>query len=326
MRAKRRIFAGSVCEQEVYTLPDRTKDVKKAEPRPRFSSAEEYEDFKQRLARRNHARMFNATFSPASLYTTITLDNEHEVHTFAEADGIINPFWRRLRRLNPDAQIALYEDIDNAETFDLARFKNKFAIGGADLSKTLDLTCATLLMIDKGTGKRCVTQMYWIPEETLERRVAEEKIPYDKWRDRGLLRTCAGNTINYKDVTAWFLEMAAEYKIVPAWVYYDAWSARYWVEEMKASGFNMIPCIQGPKTLSLPMQNMGADLQAKRIVYNNHPILKWCLTNTGVKTDVNGNIVPVKNQAAKQRIDGMASLLDAYVGLTEKYEEYIRTL
>ena len=108
MRAKRRIFAGSVCEQEVYTLPDRTKDVKKAEPRPRFSSAEEYEDFKQRLARRNHARMFNATFSPTSLYTTITLDNEHEVHTFAEADGIINPFWRRLRRLNPDAQIALY--------------------------------------------------------------------------------------------------------------------------------------------------------------------------------------------------------------------------
>ena len=102
MRAKRRIFAGSVCEQEVYTLPDRTKDVKKAEPRPRFSSAEEYEDFKQRLARRNHARMFNATFSPASLYTTITLDNEHEVHTFAEADGIINPFWRRLRRLNPN--------------------------------------------------------------------------------------------------------------------------------------------------------------------------------------------------------------------------------
>ena len=108
MRAKRRIFAGSVCEQEVYTLPDRTRNVKSAEPRPRFSSAEEYEDFKQRLARRNHARMFNATFSPASLYTTITLDNEHEVHTFAEADGIINPFWRRLRRLNPDAQIALY--------------------------------------------------------------------------------------------------------------------------------------------------------------------------------------------------------------------------
>lgn len=218
------------------------------------------------------------------------------------------------------------DDIENPETFDIARFKNKFAIGGADLSKTLDLTCATLLMVDKETEKRYVTQMYWIPEETLERRVLEEKIPYDKWRDRGLLRTCAGNTIDYRDVTAWFIEMTQEYKIVPAWVYYDAWSARYWVEEMKANGFSMIPCRQGAQTLSLPMQQLGADLQAKRVVYNNNPILKWCLTNTGVQTDRNGNITPVKNQAAKQRIDGMASLLDAYVGLTEKYNEFISAL
>lgn len=218
------------------------------------------------------------------------------------------------------------EDIENPAKFDIARFENKFAIGGADLSKTLDLTCATLLMVDKETELRYITQMYWIPEETLEKRVLEEKIPYDKWRDRGLLRTCAGNTIDYKDVTAWFIEMTQEYKIIPAWVYYDSWSARYWVEEMKANGFQMISCIQGAKTLSLPMQQLGADLQAKRIIYNDNPILKWCLTNTGVQTDRNGNIVPVKNQAAKQRIDGMASLLDAYVGLTEKYNEFISAL
>lgn len=104
------------------------------------------------------------------------------------------------------------EDIENPAKFDIARFENKFAIGGADLSKTLDLTCATLLMVDKETELRYVTQMYWIPEETLEKRVLEEKIPYDKWRDRGLLRTCAGNTIDYKDVTAWFIEMTQEYK------------------------------------------------------------------------------------------------------------------
>jgi len=67
--------------------------------------------------------------------------------------------------------------------------------------------------------------------------------------------------------------------------------------------------IQGAKTLSLPMQKLGADLQAKRICYNNNPILKWCLTNTGIQTDRNGNIVPIKSQSAKQRIDGTASLL-----------------
>lgn len=107
MRAKRRIFSGCVCEQEVYTAPDRTRNVKKAEPRPRFSSKEEYDEFKRQIARRNFARKVNATFSPQSLYITLTLDRENGAHTYEEADAIINPFWRRLRRLNPDAQIVL---------------------------------------------------------------------------------------------------------------------------------------------------------------------------------------------------------------------------
>jgi len=68
-------------------------------------------------------------------------------------------------------------------------------------------------------------------------------------------------------------------------------------------------CIQGAKTLSLPMQMLGVDLKANRVIYNNNPVLKWCLTNTGIQTDRNGNIVPVKNQSPKQRIDGTASLL-----------------
>ena len=216
-----------------------------------------------------------------------------------------------------------FDAINNEKTFDLSRFRGCWAIGGADLSITTDLTCATLLMIDKATQERFVAQMYWLPQDSFQERVQQDKIPYDKWRERGLLRLCRGNTIDYGDVTAWFLEMVNEHGITPAWIYYDSYSARYWVDEMQGHGFNMMRCIQGAKTLSLPMQMMGADLTAKKINYNNHPILKWCLTNTGIQTDRNGNIVPVKAQAAKQRIDGAASLLDAYVGLYEHYNEFL---
>ncbi|MBB6692325.1 terminase large subunit [Cohnella xylanilytica] len=219
-----------------------------------------------------------------------------------------------------------FDDINNEDTFDISRFKNCYAIGGADLSITTDLTAATLLMMDKETQQRFVHQMYWLPRASFEKRVQMDKIPYDKWLQKGLLRLCNGNSINYADVTAWFLEMVNEHGITPLWVYYDSYSAKYWVEEMEQHGFKMERCIQGAKTLSLPMQMMGADLQAKRINYNNNPILKWCLTNTGIQTDRNGNIVPVKNQAAKMRIDGMASMLDAYVGLFEHYEEFVRAL
>ena len=218
-----------------------------------------------------------------------------------------------------------FEDINNEETFELERFKGYYAIGGVDLSHVGDLTAATLLFMDK-SEKRYVVSMAWLPKDHFEKRVHEEKIPYDKWYEAGLLRLCEGNQINYSDVTAWFLEMVEKYDITPAWIYYDPYSAAYWVQEMQSAGFNLVKCYQGVKTLSLPMQKLGADLQAKKINYNNSSIMKWCLTNVGIKTDVNGNIQPVKAQSAKYRIDLAASLLDAYVGLTDHYQEYLDTL
>lgn len=218
-----------------------------------------------------------------------------------------------------------FDDVNNTETFSLERFKGYYCIGGADLSRSGDLTAATLLFMDK-TEKRYVTQMYFLPKDNFVQRVHDEKIPYDKWHEAGLLRLCEGNSINYSDVTAWFMEMVEKYDVTPAWIYYDPYSAAYWVQEMQSNGFNMVKCFQGVKTLSLPMQQLGQDLAAKKINYNDNPLLKWCITNTGVKTDVNGNIQPIKATSPKYRIDGLASLLDAYVGLLDHYNEYLQTI
>lgn len=218
-----------------------------------------------------------------------------------------------------------FDDANNPETFSLEAFKGYYCIGGADLSRNGDLTAATLLFMDK-QEKRYVTQMYFLPKDNFEQRVHDEKIPYDKWLEAGLLRLCEGNSINYSDVTAWFMEMVEKYDVTPAWIYYDPYSAAYWVQEMQSNGFNMVKCYQGCKTLSLPMQQLGADLAAKKVNYNANPLLLWCITNTGVKTDVNGNIQPIKATSPKYRIDGLASLLDAYVGLLDHYNEYLEAI
>jgi phage terminase large subunit-like protein len=219
-----------------------------------------------------------------------------------------------------------FDALNNPETFTLDKFRGCYAIGGADLSLTTDLTCATLLFLDKETEKRYLTQMYWLPFNNFKTRVEQDKVPYDIWLDRGLLRLCSGNSISYSDITEWFIEMVNDHDITPAWIGYDSWSAKYWVEEMESHGFKMERVIQGAKTLSLPMQQLGADLELKKVIYNDNPILKWCLSNTGVHTDRNNNIVPVKNQSAKRRIDGTASLLNAYVILLNKYNEFRNAL
>lgn len=219
-----------------------------------------------------------------------------------------------------------FDAINNEDTFNIKDFEGRYAIGGADLSVTTDLSCATLLFVGPETETRYVHQMYWLPEDNLYKRVHEDKIPYDKWYEQGWLRLCSGNTIDYSDITDWFLEMMNENEVTPLWIYYDNYSARYFVSEMESFGFKMIRTHQGAKTLSLPMQNLGADLQKHKVNYNNNPILKWCFTNVGVETDRNGNIVPIKNQSPKRRIDGVASLLDAYVGLFDNYESFLRAM
>ena len=215
-----------------------------------------------------------------------------------------------------------FDQINNEETFTMDDIRDTYAVGGADLSSTTDLTCATLLIMKPGSEKIYCLQQYFLPAELVEQRVKEDKIPYDKWADRGLLTLCEGNKVRYSDVTAWFLRMVNEYSIHPVWVGYDPWNSKYWVDEMEAYGFRMEVVRQGAQTLSRPMKELAADLMAKRINYNNNPILKWCLTDTSVKRDENDNIRPVKGQNSRQRIDGAVSLLIAYTVLFNHLEDY----
>ena len=214
-----------------------------------------------------------------------------------------------------------FDIVNNEETYNVEDLKGSYAIGGADLSSTTDLTCATLLILKN--GKKYVLQQYFIPGDKLEEKENDDKVPYKKWKERGLLTTCEGAKINYTDVTKWFLRMHEEMDISALWVGYDPWGSTYWIEEMQETGFEMEQVIQGAKTMSNPMKQLEADLKEKKVNYNNNPITKWCLLNTAIKIDENDNIRPVKGKKQKQRIDGTVSLIDAYVILYRKLNDYL---
>ena len=228
-----------------------------------------------------------------------------------------------IRETSVEAWLS-FEDLNNTNTYNLKTLKPRYGIGGSDLSSTTDLTCGTVVFMVPGDKEIYVKQMYWLPEDLIEQRTREDKIPYDIWLNQGLLRTTPGNKVHYKYVTQWFLEIQNEHDIYIPWHGYDGWSAEYYVEEMRSSFGKeaMETVIQGKKTLSGPMKSLGADLESKKINYNNNPILKWCLSNTSVDRDKNDNIQPIKTSKSRRRIDGLASLLNAYVALERHYEDY----
>ncbi|HFT5904165.1 TPA: terminase large subunit [Bacillus cereus] len=232
-----------------------------------------------------------------------------------------------IRETSTEAWLT-FEQLNNPDTFDIEKLKPSYGIGGCDLSSTTDLTAAKVIFMVPEDPHIYVKQMYWLPEDLLEQRSKEDKIPYNLWHEQGILRTTPGNSVHYKFVTKWFLEIRDEYGIYLPWIGYDKWSANYWVEDMQGyfGKEAMIPIAQGKQTLSSPMKLLGADLESKLINYNNHTIDKWCLSNTAIDVDKNLNIQPNKTKNQRRRIDGTAALLNAYVVLQEKRNDYLNMI
>ena len=106
-RHKRRLFAGAVCTQIVYTVAEGT-DRKKSLPRkPRFQSQDERDEFNRKISEARMAALVNANFGPESLYSTLTFDIDYDVHTAAECRRERDNFYRRLIRRYPEAKLLI---------------------------------------------------------------------------------------------------------------------------------------------------------------------------------------------------------------------------
>ena len=223
-----------------------------------------------------------------------------------------------------------FEDLNNEAMFDMSQFG--YCIGGFDAADSVDLNAAVAIFQRPNDENVYVESMFWIPQSVIDEidrsgnRRERDNAPYKLWIEQGFMRTCEGNRCDKRIFLEWFREIRDKYDIYTSFIGYDPWHiSDDLIREFQAEfGKNaMIPVRQGTITLSDPMKNLAADFKAKRIVYNNNPIMKWCLINTEIKTDINGNIQPVKGLDARKRIDGVAALIDAYKVLQDKRDQYI---
>ena len=228
---------------------------------------------------------------------------------------------------NPISAWLPYESIINEQTYDMEYISHSYAIGGCDLSATTDLTCATLLIRKPNDNNVYVLQQYFIPESKIDKveQTQSKEAPYKLWSEQGWVTICNGAQVDYSKVTEWFVDMVRKYDIRPLWVCYDRALSGYWVPEMESYGFEMQKEAQGPFNWSQSMKLMGAAFEEHIVIYNNNPVLRWCLANTAVKTlnsDGIATIQPVKIQQHR-RIDGTVSLLNAWVGYVKHYDDFM---
>ncbi len=205
-----------------------------------------------------------------------------------------------------NAQAWLQEnDIANDLTYDIEDLRGSIGLGAVDLSETTDLSSARVLIMKPNSNVKYFVQMYFIPESKVEEGSKQDKKNYLEWAKQGYVHICSGNEVDYSDIVAWYISLYKKYGIRVFKTGYDRWNAKSFVKEMDDYGFDLEKIPQDINNMSNPMKLLEADLKSNLVNYNQNPIDIWCLSNTSVKTDNLGRIMPIKVQDMRnRRIDG----------------------
>lgn len=203
--------------------------------------------------------------------------------------------------------------------FALENFRGCYCVGGIDLSRTTDLTAASIV-IYKG-GKNHIITKFFMPKKRFTETVDEDNVPYSLYKDKGFLQISGENQVDYKDVYQWFIDLVKIYKIRPLKVGYDRYMARNLVDEMAMAGFHMDDVYQGTNLTPI-LRTFEGDLKDGKYDIGDNTLLESHLLNVAVDIDINDSrMKPVKLEK-RLRIDGAMSVFDALT-VKDKYHAEI---
>jgi len=206
----------------------------------------------------------------------------------------------------------------NPVSLSLEDFRGCYCVGGIDLSRTTDLTAASIII--ERNGKNYIFTRFFMPLERYKIAINEENVPYNIYKELGFLQISGDNAVDYHDVYKWFFELVKVYKIKPLKVGYDRYSAQYLIQDMKEAGFHMDDVYQGTN-LTPVLHAFEGDLKDGKYEIGDNSLLEAHLLNVAVDININDSrMKPVKIEK-RAHIDGAVSVFDALAVKMKFHEE-----
>lgn len=195
------------------------------------------------------------------------------------------------------------------EPIDMDALAGRDCYAGLDLSSTGDITALVLIFPPRDEEEKYVLLPYfWIPEETIPRRVKANSVPYDIWEKQGYIMSTEGNVIHYDFIEKFIMDLSEKYHILEIAV--DRWNATQMIQNLEGEGFTIIPFGQGFSSMSAPTKEFYRLLMDGRIIHGGNPVLRWMAGNVVIDTDPAGNIKVTKAKS-KEKIDGIVAAIMA---------------
>lgn len=196
------------------------------------------------------------------------------------------------------------------EHLELEDFRNSYAICGIDLSRTVDLSAAVVVI--QKDGELYVFAKFFLPGEKISEATARDNLPYQAYIERGLLQPSGDNFIDYHDCYKWLVELVEKYEILPLMVGYDRYSAQYLVKELEQYGFHTDDCFQG-FNMTPAIRTTEGMLKDGKIHIGDNDLLKIHLLDSAIKVDEDSERCRLIKLRQRSHIDGTAAILDAMV-------------
>ena len=206
----------------------------------------------------------------------------------------------------------------SGKTLTMEQFKNRYCVGGIDLSQTTDLTSACLIIEEN--GELFVLSHFWLPSEKLSEAIARDGLPYDEYIQKGWLTIAGENFVDYHAVFEWFRSAVEDYQILPLKIGYDRYSSQYLIQDMEAYGFQTDDVFQGYNLTGVIYETEGT-IKDGHIHVGDNDLLKIHLLDTALDADNRNGRVKICKVSPSAHIDGVAALLDAMCVRQKWYAE-----
>lgn len=195
------------------------------------------------------------------------------------------------------------------EPIDMDALEGRDCYAGLDLSSTGDITALVLMFPPRNeTEKYILLPFFWVPEDTIPRRVKVNSVPYDVWEKQGHILATEGNVIHYDFIEKFIYDLAEKYHILEIAV--DRWNATQMIQNLEGEGFTIVPFGQGFSSMSAPTKEFYRLLMEGEVVHGGNPVMRWMAGNVVIDTDPAGNIKVTKAKS-KEKIDGIVAAIMA---------------
>jgi phage terminase large subunit-like protein len=182
---------------------------------------------------------------------------------------------------------------------------------GLDLSEVADLTAFVKIGRD-GDGVWHVEPQFWLPGEGLEQKAIKDRMPWDLWRNQGLLLATEGKAVSYEAVAQHLRREFERCEIKK--LAFDRWNMRHLTPWLEKAGFSeefiaehFVDFGQGFASMSPALRDLEQLVLERKLEHPGHPILTSCVANTVIVRDDAGNRKPSKRKSSG-RIDGLVAL------------------